>query len=154
MATSDLAKILESLDDKGDKYNIEASLENLNKSPDSNKGLVSFSKFVVLVEINKKTEDVEILDPAGEFPNSSDITQSQGQPSPPRVCIEPRNDLELESFLEKFALTLYRLSFKTTLFKLFLMSNCDHCGLQVLVSSDKPAIPKGVSAGSIIRQKS
>ena len=85
MATSDLAKILESLDDKGDKYNIEASLENLNKSPDSNKGLGSFSKFVVLVEINKKTEDVEILDPAGEFPNSSDMTQSQGQPSPPRV---------------------------------------------------------------------
>ena len=85
VATSDLAKILESLDDKGDKYNIEASLENLNKSPDSNKGLVSFSKFVVLVEINKKTEDVEILDPAGEFPNSSDMTQSQGQPSPPRV---------------------------------------------------------------------
>jgi hypothetical protein len=29
--------------------------------------MVSFSKFVILVEINKKTEEIEVLDPNGKM---------------------------------------------------------------------------------------
>ena len=65
VATSDLAKILEALDEK---YNVENSLENLIKSADpNNKGIVSFSKFIILVEINKKCEEVEVFDPNGNL---------------------------------------------------------------------------------------
>ena len=50
-----------------EKFIVENNVENLIKSADpNNKGTVTFSKFVILVEINKKSEEVEVFDPAGK----------------------------------------------------------------------------------------
>jgi hypothetical protein len=63
IATADLKKLLELL---GENFGVD-NFENLVKSADpNNKGIVSFSKFVILVEINKQPEEFEPLDPTGE----------------------------------------------------------------------------------------
>jgi len=48
------------------KADSDNDYENLAKSADpNNKGIVSFAKFVLLVEINKNNEEIDIADPEG-----------------------------------------------------------------------------------------
>ena len=72
IATTDLQKVLLHLELDGalDEGNV---MDNLIKSADpNNKGSVSFEKYVMLVQINSKSEDeTEIIDPEGNQYNKS-----------------------------------------------------------------------------------
>ncbi len=64
-----MKKLLENL---SDEFPEEINFDNMVKSADpSSKGTISFNKFVMVVEINKKQEEIELFDPKGETTSST-----------------------------------------------------------------------------------
>ena len=72
ISTSELKKVLENL---SDEFPEEINFDNMIKSADpSNKGTVSFTKLVMVVEINKKQEEIELFNPKGNTKSRPNVT--------------------------------------------------------------------------------